>query len=607
MSSAEINDFVERVNERTDIYAVVSRYVQLTQKGGRYWGCCPFHSEKTASFSVSADKGLFYCFGCGAGGNAFKFLSLIENISYFDAVKLQAERLGIDLPKRKLSPEEENRFREEKILLKINSIAQDFYHECLIRTARGEVGRKYLAQRGITPETISTFRLGFAPEEWEELLTHLTRQDFTPQQIEAAGLAVKRTTSGYYDKFRSRVMIPISDVRGRVVGFGGRILTAGDENTPKYLNSPETALFNKRKLLFGLDKSNRAITKSGTAIVVEGYMDAISLFSAGVQNVVATLGTAFTPEHANLIVRYAKKVIFCYDSDEAGQNATVRALPIVQAVGAEVFVVQVPDGKDPDEFIRNHSKSAFDELVKNALPLIDYRIKFVIDHADLSSIYGRIRALQDILPVVVPIRNPFVRSEYRKQISARLVLDEDLVREEWQKFVTKRNRERREPERIPTAVKREKLPAEENPLIREACEVILRMAWHESEIIDYVMEAVPMDLLSTEHREIIAWLKACSVAGIHHNEIRAANELKEGTYAQLSRLLMDGTDEPRDTELAIFYDAINFLKRTVLKRKYETLLTQMPQYQAGDSEAYNKTLQEVNEIRQQLYQPVNRN
>ena len=397
MSNTEQDEFVEKVRERSDIHSVISRYVSLNQRGGKYWGLCPFHNEKTPSFSVDAAKGLFYCFGCHTGGNVFKFLSLIENISYYEAIKLQAERLGIPLPTKKLSPEEERRRREEKILLKCNTLAQEFYHECLIKTARGEVGRKYLAGRGITPETIETFKLGFAPDGWDILLKNLTRQGFSAEQLEKIGLVKRRSdNSGFYDRFRSRVMIPINDIFGHTVGFGGRILVA-DDNSPKYLNSPESALFSKRNLLFGLDKAHLSISSAGFAIVVEGYMDAISLVAAGVKNVVATLGTAFTPEHAKLILRYARKIIFCYDSDEAGQRATMRALPIVQAVGAEVFIVKVPEGKDPDEFVRNRGKTAFDALIKNALSLIDYQIDYVLAHVDTSTAPGKIRALQEIL------------------------------------------------------------------------------------------------------------------------------------------------------------------------------------------------------------------
>ena len=599
MASAGFEDFVERVNERTDIYAVVSRYVQLTQKSGRFWGLCPFHNEKTASFCVTPDKGFFYCFGCGAGGNAFKFLSLIENISYFDAVKLQAERLGIPLPERKVSPEDEKRRREEKILLKINDAAQDFYHECLTKSARGEVGRKYLAARGITAETIETFKLGFAPDEWENLFGKFTRQGYTPEQLESAGLVAKRkNSSGCYDRFRARVMIPIADVFGHVVGFGGRLVGAADDASPKYLNTPETAIFNKRQLLFGLDKSNRAIVSAGAAVVVEGYMDVISLFSAGVQNVVATLGTAFTAEHAKIILHYARKIIFCYDSDEAGQRATIRALPIVQAAGADVFVVKVPDGKDPDEFVRKHGKAAFDKLLSNAQTLIDYRMKYVLAHAELSTIRGRLSALQEILPVVAKIDKLVERNEYAKKIADALFLDAQMVADEWRKF--SRAEQNSSDEKNFSPVRRKKLARAEDPVIGEACEVVLRMAWQESDTLDYVLSLVPRENFSPVNQEIIAWLKNCAAQGKTPDQISAARELSEDANVQLSRILTGGASDPRDNELAIFNDSVKILRRVVLKRQYDDVLAQIKEYNSSDEDAYVKLIQRSLKIKTEL-------
>lgn len=598
MQNADLDNFVERVSERTDIYSVVSRYVQLKKKGGRYWACCPFHNEKTASFCVSPDKGFFYCFGCGTGGNAFKFLSLIENITYFEAVKLQAERLGIDLPAKKLSPEEARRLREEKILLNINKSAQDFYHECLIKTARGEVGRKYLAGRGITPETIETFKLGYAPDEWENLLPRLMRQDFTPEQIEAVGLVAKRkNSSGWYDRFRGRVMIPITDIFGHVVGFGGRILTAEDDSTPKYLNTPETALFNKRNLLFGLDKSNRAINAAGAAVVVEGYMDAISLFSAGIKNVVATLGTAFTPEHAKLILRYARKIIFCYDSDEAGQRATIRALPIVQATGAEVFVVKVPDGKDPDEFIRKHGKAAFEELLNGAATLVDYRMNYVLANAELTTIRGKLQALREILPVVVKIDNSTERNAYCRKISDALFLDEQIVVDELRKVLAVN---RNESEKKFPAVQPKKSFNTQAPIIRESCEIILRMLWHEVELTDYVSAVVPREFFSEPQREIIDWLKTCAEQGKSVDQMSATNELSEEANEVLARILVEGSDEPRELEMPLFDDSIKILRQSALQKKYDELLAQVKERNPSTEADYVKLVQQSLKIKAEL-------
>lgn len=596
MGSAELDEFVERVNERTDIYSVVSRYVTLKQKGGRYWGCCPFHSEKTPSFTISPDKGFFYCFGCHTGGNVFKFLSLIENISYFEAIKLQAQRLGIDLPERKVSPEEERRRREEKSLYKLNELAQDFYHECLIKTARGEVGRKYLEARGITAETIETFKLGWAADEWENILPNLTRRGYSPEQLEKVGLIVRRKNSpGFYDRFRARVMIPISDVFGRTVGFGGRILTATDETNPKYLNTPETKLFNKRNLLFGLDKSNRAISTAGTAIVVEGYMDAISLFSAGVKNVVATLGTAFTPEHAKLILKYARKIIFCYDSDAAGQRATLRALPIVQSAGANVFIVKVPDGKDPDEFIRKHGKAAFDELLNNAESLIDYRMHYVLARADVSTIQGKLAALQEILPVVANIKDKIARNENRKKIASALMLDERLVYDEWAKFAFEGQNNSRTDQKSKPQDKRERT-------IREACETILRMLWHDDDTLEYVLITVPREFFTDVQKEILQRFEICWKEGRRLNQMSAATELSEEANAELSRILMSGSSDPRDaTEVKFFSDSVDVLKRAVLKKKYKNLLAQIDEYDiSSNEETYKKTVHESLNVKSEM-------
>ena len=592
MSSPEMDEFVAQVRERSDIHSVVSRYVALNQRGGKYWGLCPFHNEKTPSFSVDAGKGLFYCFGCHTGGNVFKFLSLIENIGYFDAIKLQAERLGIDLPTRKLSPEQERRRREEKILFNANKLAQDFFHECLINTARGEVGRKYLAGRGITQETIETFKLGFAPDGWDNLLTTLTRRGISADQLEKVGLVKRRTdNSGYYDRFRARVMIPINDVVGRTVAFGGRILVA-DENSPKYLNSPESELFSKRNLLFGLDKAHLPISTAGFAIVVEGYMDAISLVAAGIKNVVATLGTAFTPEHAKLLLRYARKIVFCYDSDEAGQRATMRALPIVQEAGAQVYIVKVPEGKDPDEFIRKHGKAAFDELVANAEHLIDYRLNYVLSHVDYSSLEGKIQALQEVLPVVANVKDSVARNTYRKKISAALLLEEGIIDYEWRKF------SRRSEPTEQAVTKKSFEPVD--PSIMSSGEMILRRVWHDGgDLASFVTETIPLETFAKVHQEILSWLKACSDAGKHPDDLSAAEELSNEAFDELSRILLRGGDtDVADTKA--FEDALKTLRRILLKKKYTAILAQAEEYMAAGNPEYIKLFDESVKVKNDL-------
>lgn len=345
------DDFVEQVRSSSDILSVISSYVHLKKRGNRYWGCCPFHNEKTPSFSVVPQQGFFYCFGCHAGGNLFKFISLIENISYYEAIKLQAQRLNIPIPTTKKSADELKQEQQKNSLFKIHEMAGSFFHNCLTRTSLGEAGRAYFSSRQISSDIITKFKLGFAPNLWDKLFTSFTKRGITKELLAKAGLITIKDSGKVYDRFRNRIIIPIMNEHGQICGFGGRIINPND--SPKYLNSPETLIFNKRHLLFGLDHAQKSIKENNFSIVVEGYMDAIALHSHNITNAVASLGTAFTAQQCRKILRYSPNIYFCYDSDNAGQAATMRALAIASSNGANVKVITIPDGKDPDEFLRH--------------------------------------------------------------------------------------------------------------------------------------------------------------------------------------------------------------------------------------------------------------
>ena len=589
VESAEFEEFINTVRENSDIYEVVSRYVPLVMKGGRFWACCPFHEEKTPSFSVSPDKGIFYCFGCHEGGNVFKFISKMEHISYFDAVKLQAERLGIKIPSRKKSSAEIQTEQEKDFLLKITSAARDFYHNCL-KTQEGEKGRKYLEARGITKKVIEDFKLGYAPDSWDFLTKKITARGFTEKQLLAAGLAIeKKSGDGIYDRMRGRVIIPISDISGKAVAFGGRILVE-DENQPKYLNTPETEIFSKGKLLFGLDKSKQAIISKNTAIVVEGYMDAISLFSAGVENVVASLGTAFTAEQAKLLSRYARKIIFCYDSDAAGQNATVRALPIMKNTGAEVFILVIPDGKDPDEFIRKHGKDAFEQLLKNVTPVIDYQFRYKLEHSDISTLGGKIKVLREIFPVCSELKNTVIQKEYLKKFSSALLIDEDLIFEEWRKFLSRSQKNKAAPKKNPVA---------EDSLIRRCGSSIIRKLWHDPEFCSYVFECVPKENFISIHIEILNYIEKCCNEEKMPNDLTAAENLSENANVEVAEIL--GTYLPQDSETKAFEDSIKILQRMLLKKKYKQELTEAENFfKAGDIKSYTEKMQVALNIKKEI-------
>lgn len=581
--------FVERVSEQTDILRIVQGYVPLKRRGNRYWGCCPFHQEKTASFSVLPDKGFFYCFGCHAGGNAFKFISLIENISYFDAIKLQAEKLGIPLPERKRSPQEVAREREIQDLRKVNELARDFFHNCLTMTRMGERGKAYFAGRGIRQETIEEFQLGYAPPAWDKLSTAFLKRGIKQEFLLASGLCAERKQGGgLYDRFRGRVIIPIADERGRVVGFGGRVL---DDSTPKYLNTPETVLFNKRKLLFGLDRSHRAIQQEGRAIVVEGYMDAISVFDAGVHNVVASLGTAFTPEHAKKLLHYAPEICFCYDSDEAGQKATIRALSIVRDTGARVRVIVVPDGKDPDEFIRKHGADAFRALVEKALPLVEYRLRYVLSHTNYDTLDGKVKALHEMMPVLAGIREAAVRSEYERRLAQTLMLDEGIVRSELRHYRPEAEEAVRQPIR--------KAVAKADTALRKAGRLVIRMAWQDAAVIAHLETIVPLEgIRDPAQREILTFLKAAAEEGRPVDDMSAAT-LSDEAAAELSRSLVEDLGGRDETEA--YDDSLRVLRKAYLNALYTEHSRKANEYaQNGQHEACLQELNEVNKIKHEM-------
>ena len=482
MRDPRMEAFVQQVRAQTDILAVVQGYVPLKRKGGRYWGCCPFHNEKTASFSVVPADGFFYCFGCHAGGDAFKFISLIEHITWFEAVKRQAEQLGIPLPAEKRDPREEARLRELDDLRKVNALARDFFHNCLTMTHYGAAGRAYLAGRGITEAAIERCGIGFAPDAWAKLSDAFRKRGIPEHLLVTAGLAVKRERGGgVYDRFRNRVIIPIADERGRIVGFGGRALEGA---MPKYLNTAETPVFNKRKLLFGLDRAHRAIASEGCAIVVEGYMDAIAAWEAGVANVVATLGTSFTEGHAALLLRRAPRIVFCYDSDAAGQEATLRALASVRGRAAEVRVLLLPDGKDPDEYVRTHGAEAFRALVATAVPVPAFRLRHVRTHM-ADGVEGRNAALQAMLPVLAEL-DAVARGAYVRQTAAELFLDEGVVADALRKFMQRGGAEPAAPADLQRPVVRQADDA-----VRRAGRELLAAAWHTPDLLTEILSFIP--------------------------------------------------------------------------------------------------------------------
>ena len=425
----------EQIRAASDIVDVIGAYVPLKKNGVNFTTLCPFHKEKSPSFNVNPHKQIFHCFGCHKGGDVFTFVKEYENIGFMDAVRRLAERAKIPLEFENTPGAQESRHLKDQ-LLDIHEQLTTRWQNCLANEAAGQLARDYLAKRGVPADAIKLFRIGAAPELWDDTVNWARSKDFDLATVEKAGLIIrKEETDRYYDRFRGRLMFPICDEQGRVVGFSGRVLS-GDEKTAKYVNSPETPIFTKSKIFFGLDKSKRAILDAGYAIICEGQLDLIACFTNGVQNIVAPQGTAFTEQHARIIKRYANEVVLCFDSDNAGQNAAVRALDHLLASGLAVRVAVVPSPHDPDSFIKANGGPAFAELIKNAEGFFDYYLNRLCATNEITSDKGRLAILRAMAETVHKTGNGVLIDTYAQKTALRLGVATESVRAEFKKIST---------------------------------------------------------------------------------------------------------------------------------------------------------------------------
>lgn len=413
------------IKQAADILDIVSEVVLLKKTGKNYVGLCPFHSEKTASFTVNPEKQIFYCFGCGSGGDVYSFLMKYHDISFPEAQRLLARRYGIELPTRSIPPEQKKRFAEKESLLTINRQAMAFFQRCLHEGSVGEKARVYLAQREMTDVTIKGFGLGYAPAGWNHLSDMFFRKRVPSELLEKSGLVVpKNKTPGVYDRFRDRIIFPIMDIGGRVIGFGGRSL---DDSLPKYLNSPETPLYDKSRSLYGLCQARHKCREKNAVFIVEGYFDLLALHQHGFENAVATLGTALTPEHIRLLKGYAGRMILMYDSDNAGIKAAVRSVDLFMKADADARILILPSGYDPDSYLSEFGPDALTEKVSEAMTIMGFLIETAVRRHDLT-VEGKIRILSDMADPIALVPDPVARSLYIKELSERIQVDESVVR-----------------------------------------------------------------------------------------------------------------------------------------------------------------------------------
>ena len=548
---------ITEVKQRLDIVELVSEYVTLQKAGRNFKGLCPFHSEKHPSFFVFPEQQSWHCFGaCGTGGDIFSFVMKKEGIDFGQALRLLAQRGGITLSPLEAPDKAEDEKKER--LFQINEAATEYYHHLLSSTKAGEATRSYLARRKVMPETIKEFRLGFSPDAWETIKSYLLGKGYKEKELVEAGLIIEKEEGGSYDRFRNRLMFPICDIQGRVTGFGARAL---DDSLPKYINSPQTPIFDKSSILYGIDKAKSAIRKNNLVIIVEGYMDVLTAHQHGWRNAVASMGTSLTEKQVEGIKRLTNNITLALDADLAGEEATLRGKAILAHSSAEANVILLPSGKDPDEVIRENT-ALWQKLVEQAMPILDFAFQSVISKVDINKAKDKSLAVQKLLPSIYEIKDPQQRFHYVEKLARELKIKTLDVEAALQKVRTARGR--------PQLSK----PTEQSRLARqfvsspseEYCLALL-LQYPELRPLAQDQELSPEHFESTENREVfVKWQHSSDISNL---ESKLDTGLLEHLYYLVKKIFPPAIQESKQTRQDALGDCILRL-REELSRKLET-------------------------------------
>lgn len=583
------DEIIQKVKSENDVVDIVSEVVRLKRSGRNYMGLCPFHKEKSPSFSVSPDKQIYKCFGCGETGNVFTFLMKYRNMGFIEAVKYLADRANIAI---EYDDDKTRAFEEEKKrLYKLNVEAARFFYSNLVKNKKAQ---EYFTARGISVSTMKRFGLGFAPDSWHSLLNALKAKGYTELDMLSLGLIIKSEKGNMYDRFRNRVMFPVFDYSGKVIGFGGRVL---DDSKPKYLNSPESLIFQKGVNLYGL---NFALKNKNdrTFIIVEGYMDCISLHQYGITNVVASLGTALTERQAKLLRRYADKIVMSYDADGAGQAATIRGMEVLRKEGLDVRILTIPSGKDPDEFIRANGKEAFLRLVDNALPLLDYKIKKAAEGVNFNDSEEVIKYIKTVTDVLAEL-NPVEKDVYIKKISQETGIKEQAIYDLLKNQLNNSLEEASGMNTIPTFG--QKLYVE--PAHTKAERNLLKLMSINDECYKYIIENLSKDMCIMEgHKKIYDLIvegKSKEIADLSkYVEDRCDDVESSKEWVEISNLELI-EDDFENKELIIDY--ISEIKRYQLENSKKQIIEKIRECEAkGMIEESLKLAQELMEIKRKM-------
>jgi len=597
-------EIINRIRDRADIVEVVSAHLSLSKAGQNFKGLCPFHSEKTPSFIVSPSRQMFHCFGCGEGGNVFTFLMKVEGASFPTVVRNLGEKYGIRVEEKPASPAAKQRAEQVERLVELNKAAAEFFHKTLLKDPPAEPARVYLKQRGITAETIERFGIGYARQAWDGALKALTKGGkqakvgWTVEDLASAGLIVAREqggkkpddASGYYDRFRGRVILPIRDLQKRVIGFGGRVI---DDGVPKYLNSPETPLFRKGHTLYGLEIAREGITREEQVVIVEGYFDAIALHQAGVTNVVATLGTALTSEHVDLVRRFTRRVVLLFDPDAAGVRAALRTLDLFLGSGLAVQVGSLPEGEDPDTFVRSRGPEAFTTLIRQSPSLLDFTVAGSLATGLRGSVEDRVRCVEEILALLQKLSNPVEKAAALHHVADQLGLDEKVLVERYRQLTSHASVADHASGEASVG------PVESAPLPNDE-EVLVRLLLHDKLTPPMLAQLAADDFTDPRARRLIALIleqrNERGEPAVNEAIINLQDDPQCGGVVRALSL----SELPYDDVGTAFRDSLKALKlRRIVDEIQELKAAQMAAERAGQAEAARTLMLRQNRLQQE--------
>ena len=581
-------DLIEEVRMKNDIVDVISGYVRLQKKGSSYFGLCPFHNEKSPSFSVSRSKQMYYCFGCGAGGNVFTFLMEYENLSFVEAVQLLADRAGVELPKMEYSKEAKERADLKTTLLEINKAAAQYFYVQL-KSEQGRIGYEYLKKRELSDETIKAFGLGYSNKYSDDLYRYLRSKGYSEDLIRQAGLISTDEKHGVYDKFWNRVMFPIMDVNSRVIGFGGRVM---GEAKPKYLNSPETPVFDKSRNLYGLNRARSS--RKPYFLLCEGYMDVIALHQAGFTNAVASLGTALTPGHASLIKRYVREVYLTYDSDEAGTRAALRGVPILKDAGISAKVIRMDPYKDPDEFIKNLGAEEFERRIADARNGFLFSLEILERDYDMNSPEGKTAFFREAARRLIGFEDELERNNYIEAVAKIYQISAESLK----KLVTKTAIQ----DGLAKPVERPKSTAEQKTAKKEdagktAQKVLLTWMIEEPKLFQVIGKYIHPDDFTEELFRTVAELMYRQYEQGELNPAKILNHFTEEEEHREAASLF----HTKIRELSTKGEREQALKETILRVKSNSIDAQTRKLSPTDMAGLQKLMEEKRKL-QDLYQ-----